>query len=65
MKTGERKTLEADALVLSLGVKPAGDLARQLDKLSVRRIWRVGDALQSGTIADACHSAYDTVMSIK
>ena len=65
VKTGERKKLEADALVLSLGVKPAGDLARQLDKLSVRRIWRVGDALQSGTIADACHSAYDTVMSIK
>ena len=65
VKTLERKKLEADSLVLSLGVKPAGDLARQLDKLSVRRIWRVGDALQSGTIADACHSAYDTVMSIK
>ncbi len=65
VKTLERKKLEADSLVLSLGVKPAGDLARQLDKLSVRRIWRVGDALRSGTIADACHSAYDTVMSIK
>ena len=65
VKTGERKKLEADSLVLSLGVKPAGDLARQLDKLSVRRIWRVGDAVKSGTIADACHSAYDTVMAIK
>ena len=65
VKSGERRRIEADYLVLSLGVKPAGDLARQLDKLSVRRIWRVGDALQSGTIADACHSAYDTVMSIK
>ena len=65
VKTLERKKLEADSLVLSLGVKPAGDLARQLDKLSVRRIWRVGDALRSGTIADACHSAYDTVMLIK
>ena len=65
VKSGERRRIEADYLVLSLGVKPAGDLARQLDRLSVRRIWRVGDALQSGTIADACHSAYDTVMSIK
>ena len=65
VKTGERRRLEADSLVLSLGVKPAGDLARQLDALSVRRIWRVGDAQKSGTIADACHSAYDTVMSIK
>ncbi|MBR0209061.1 MAG: FAD-dependent oxidoreductase [Oscillospiraceae bacterium] len=65
VKTGERRRLEADSLVLSLGVKPAGDLARQLDRLSVRRIWRVGDAQKSGTIADACHSAFDTVMKIK
>ena len=65
VKSGEKRLIPADALVLSLGVKPAGDLARQLDRLSVRRIWRVGDAVKSGTIADACHSAYDTVMSIK
>ena len=65
VKSGETRIIPADYLVLSLGVRPAGDLARQLDKLSVRRIWRVGDAVKSGTIADACHSAYDTVMSIK
>ena len=65
VKSGAERTLPADALVLSLGVRPAGDLARQLDKLSVRRIWRVGDAVSSGTIADACHSAYDTVMAIQ
>ena len=65
VKTGQRRRIPADYLVLSLGVKPAGELARQLDKLSVRRIWRVGDAVKSGTIADACHSAYDTVMAIK
>ena len=64
-KSGLRRRLEADALVLSLGVRPAGDLARELDKLSVTRIWRVGDAVKSGTIADACHSAYDTVMFIR
>ncbi len=65
VKSRRKRKIEADALVLSLGVKPAGDLARQLDHLSVRRIWRVGDAVKSGTIADACHSAFDTVMSIK
>ena len=65
VKTGERRKLDAEYLVLSLGVRPAGDLARQLDLLSVRRIWRVGDAAKSGTIADACHSAYDTVMAIQ
>ena len=51
--------------MLSLGVRPAGTLARDLDKKSVTRIWRVGDAVKSGTIADACHSAYDTVMAIR
>ena len=65
VRTGERRRIEADALVLSLGVRPAGNLARELDKLSVTRIYRVGDAVKSGTIADACHSAFDTVMSIK
>ena len=64
VKTGEKRRIPADYLVLSLGVHPAGTLARDLDKLSVTRIWRVGDAVQSGTIADACHSAYDTVMAI-
>ena len=64
VKTGEKRHIPADYLVLSLGVHPAGTLARDLDKLSVMRIWRVGDAVKSGTIADACHSAYDTVMAI-
>ena len=65
VKTGKERKLPADALVLSLGVRPAGNLARELDKASVTRIWRVGDAVKSGTIADACHSAFDTVMEIK
>ena len=64
VKSGRKRKIPADYLVLSLGVRPAGDLARALDRLSVQRIWRVGDAVQSGTIADACHSAFDTVMSI-
>ena len=65
VKSGQERRIEADALVLSLGVRPAGNLAKELDKLGVMRIWRVGDAVKSGTIADACHSAYDAVMAIK
>ena len=65
VRTGKQRKIPADWLVLSLGVRPAGTLARDLDKLSVTRIWRVGDAVKSGTIADACHSAYDAVMAIK
>ena len=63
--TGKQRRIDADALVLSLGVRPAGNLAKELDKLGVMRIWRVGDALKSGTIADACHSAYDAVTAIQ
>ncbi len=65
LKSGRERRIEADALVLSLGVRPAGNLAKELDKLGVMRIWRVGDAVKSGTIADACHSAYDAVMAIQ
>ena len=65
VKTGKRRFIPAQYLVLSLGVRPAGRLARDLDELSVRRIWRVGDAVKSGTIADACHSAFDAVISIR
>ena len=63
--SGEIRRIPADYLVLSLGVCPSGSLARELDLQSVRRIYRVGDAVKSGTIADACHSAYDTAMMIK
>ncbi len=64
LASGAERRIPADALVLSLGVRPAGHLARELDKLGVMRIWSVGDAVKSGTIADACHSAYDAVMAI-
>lgn len=64
VKSGSPGELEADYVVLSLGVRPENVLADELDRLNVMRIYRVGDALSSGTIADACHSAYDTVMKI-
>ena len=64
VKTGERRHIEADALVLALGVRPAGQLAKELDKLGVMRIWSVGDARQSGTIADAVHSGYDAAIHL-
>lgn len=64
-KTGKKNEIDADYVVLSLGVRPDAEIARELDKLNVNKIYRVGDALKSGTIADACHNAYDTVMKIK
>ena len=63
-KSKEVKKLPADYLILALGVKPFGNLAEELKNLQVERVFTVGDAKKSGTIADACHSAYDTVMQI-
>ena len=64
VKTKTTRKLPADYLVLALGVRPTGRLAEELAKLGVERVYAVGDANKSGTIADACHSAYDTVMNI-
>ena len=64
-KTGKNSEIETDYVVLSLGVRPADGLANELEGLGLKNVYRAGDALGSGTIADACHSAYDTSMSIK
>jgi NADPH-dependent 2,4-dienoyl-CoA reductase/sulfur reductase-like enzyme len=64
-KTKDRRKLPADHLVLALGVRPTGQLADELKKLGLARVYAVGDAKKSGTIADACHSAFDTVMGIQ
>ncbi len=64
-KTGRKSELKADYVVLSLGVRPEAGIAKELEELGVKNVYKVGDADKSGTIADACHSAYDTVMLIK
>lgn len=63
-KTGERGTVPADYVVLSLGVRPTPGIPDEIEKLNGIKVYRVGDALKTGTIADACHSAFDTVMAI-
>ena len=64
--TGVKSKIEADEVVLSLGVRPAvGNLITELVAKGVKKVVAVGDAKKSGTIADACHSAFDTVMTIK
>lgn len=62
--TGARETVPADAVVLSMGVRPANSLVAELEKLNIPA-YPVGDAVKSGTIAGACHIACDTVMNIK
>lgn len=64
LKTGKVERIPADSVVLSLGVRPENALVQKLQ--GVCPIVRpVGDAVSSGTIADAVHSAYEVCMQIK
>ena len=57
VKTGERKTLRVDDVVLSVGLRPNNSLAEELKELGVPVI-ALGDAQKTGRIANAVHSAY-------
>ena len=64
LKEKKTRRIPADSVVLSLGVRPEHTLA---DTLAQRlpRVYTVGDAKASGTIADAVKSAYETCCSIR
>ena len=64
IESGSQQKIEADYVVLAMGVRPQTALADKLKELGVDNVYCVGDAEKSGTIAHACHSAYDTVMKI-
>jgi len=62
-KTGDKSDIPADSVVLSMGVAPVNKLHRELmDKLP--QVHCIGDAVSSGTIANAVKSAYTTAMKI-
>ena len=55
-KEGKVRVIPADAVVLSLGVRGDKKLANQLSG-EFERVFTIGDAVSSGTIADAVKSA--------
>ena len=57
LKAGKIVRIPADTVVLSLGVKPENRLAEELKK-ELPRVYTLGDACASGTIADAVKSAW-------
>ena len=64
VKSGAEKKIKADYVVLAMGVRPEDELAKELTALRYKNIYIAGDARKSGTIADACHSAYEVAMKI-
>ena len=63
-KTHALVRIPADSVVLSLGVRPVHPLLGELEG-KVNNLICVGDAVSSGTIADAVHSAYDACMKLR
>jgi NADPH-dependent 2,4-dienoyl-CoA reductase/sulfur reductase-like enzyme len=63
-QTSELTRVKADRVVLSMGVRPVDALYRSLKARNVN-VYKVGDAVSSGTIADAVHSGYDVAVSIR
>ena len=59
--SARRKVVPCDAVILSLGVKPAG-----LDGAikNIAKCYDIGDAEKAGRIADATHTAYKIAMSL-
>jgi len=62
-KTSKLTYIPADEVVLSMGVRPVVNLYAGLKEKDIP-VFKVGDAVSSGTISDAVHSAYDTVNKI-
>jgi NADPH-dependent 2,4-dienoyl-CoA reductase/sulfur reductase-like enzyme len=62
VRTHKVRKLECDKVVLAMGITPNNELYNELIEQDFINVFCVGDAQKSGTIADACHSAYGTVM---
>ncbi len=63
MKSGKKETIPCEDVVLSMGVRPELKLKAELDEVGIPYVV-IGDAVHSGTIADAVHSAYDTAIKL-
>ena len=64
VKTKTVYEIPADYVVPALGIRPENALAAELEELGLQNVIKAGDAKRSGTIADACHSAYDAVKNL-
>ncbi len=62
-KAGHRTLLEADTVVLSIGVKPNNELAKELAG-KVAEICTIGDASEPGRIIDAVHRGFITAYKL-
>lgn len=63
-KTGYKKDIPVDKVVLSLGCRSDNSLLGEIKDSTSYKVYNVGDSVKVGRIANATESAYQTVMSI-
>lgn len=61
---GKRINLDADYVVLSLGVRPDTSLYDEIKNCSSYKVYNIGDSVKIGRIANATESAYQLALSI-
>ncbi len=64
LKDNQKLTIDADFVVLSMGVKPDTSLYDEIKNSSDYKVYNIGDSVKTGRIADATESAYQLVMRI-
>lgn len=63
-KTGEKKNIAADFVVLSLGCRPDNSLLDEIKDGKSYKVINIGDSVKIGRIANATQAAFDAVMSV-
>ena len=64
-KTGEKKDIPADYVVLSLGCRPDNILYDEIMDSTSYKVINIGDSVKIGRIASATEAAFQAVMSVK
>ena len=63
-KTGEKKNIAADFVVLSLGCRPDNSLLDEIKDGKSYKVINIGDSVKIGRIVNATQAAFDAVMSV-
>ena len=64
-KTGEKKNIAANFVVLSLGCRPDNTLLDEIKDGKSYKVINIGDSVKIGRIANATQAAFDAVMSVE
>lgn len=64
-KTGEKKSINADFVVLSLGCRPDNSLYDEIKDSKKYKVINIGDSVKIGRIANATEAAFQAVMSVE